>query len=180
MVNIGNGGYYDITLSHAVVEKGAWTITVYNGDRNKLTEFESIFSQRNASCRFVYLSQGTNYILVEKKSYGNLSNTDYTLSVIPSAIPQMSISKLTKPKKKQIKVSWQKASNITGYEITLATNKKFTKGINRVYVGTGKKNYTFKKLKRKKTYYVRIRGYVYENNKYYYGNYSPIKRIKTK
>ena len=71
-----------------------------------------------------------------------------------------SIKKLT-PGSKSLKVSWKKITkNVSGYQVQLATNKKFTKGVKTITV-KGKKNTakTVKKLKSGKKYYVRVRTY---------------------
>jgi hypothetical protein len=43
-----------------------------------------------------------------------------------------------------------------------------------------KYKYTFKKLKSKKTYYVKARAYKVVNGKKIYGNWSKIKKVKVK
>lgn len=96
------------------------------------------------------------------------------------------LSKLVKGKKK-ITVKWKKqaakmsTSRITGYQIQLATNKKFTKNKKLVTVkGYKSASKTIKKLKKKKTYYVRIRTYKTVSGKKYYSAWSKIKSVKTK
>ncbi|MDD3185569.1 MAG: hypothetical protein PHT76_09770, partial [Anaerostipes sp.] len=76
---------------------------------------------------------------------------------------------------------WKKVSKATGYRIDIATNKSFTKG---------KKSYkvrsrstltkTITKLKRKKTYYIRVRSYKKSLGTNVYSDYSKIKKKKTK
>ena len=69
------------------------------------------------------------------------------------------IKKLT-PKKKALKVIWKKVIGAKGYEIKLATNKKFTKNKKTVKVKKGSAtSKTIKKLKSGKKYYVKIRAY---------------------
>lgn len=70
------------------------------------------------------------------------------------------IKKLTLPKKKTLKVTWEKVSGAKGYEIKLATNKKFTKNKKTVKIKKGSAtSKTIKKLKRGKKYFVKIRAY---------------------
>ena len=86
-----------------------------------------------------------------------------------------------------VTVRWNKQAakvsgkRIAGYQLQLATNKKFTKNKKSVTV----KNYkTVKKkvtgLKRGKKYYVRIRTYRIDNGKKIYSPWSNVKTIKTK
>ncbi len=93
------------------------------------------------------------------------------------------VSKLTKPKSKQIKVTWKKQkTQTTGYELQYSTGSKFTKKATKTV--TVKKNkttsYTLKKLKAKKKYYVRVRTYKTVGKTKYYSGWSKAKEIKTK
>lgn len=84
-------------------------------------------------------------------------------------------------KKKTLLVQWKKISGVTGYQVQLARNKKFTKGKKTYTVKKAKvTKKTVKKLKRKKTYYVRVRGYRTVNGKKYYGGWSKYKKAKVK
>lgn len=70
------------------------------------------------------------------------------------------IKKLTTTKKGTLKVTWKKVSGAKGYEIKLATNKKFTKNKKTLKIKKGSVvNKTIKKLKRGKKYFVKIRAY---------------------
>ena len=79
----------------------------------------------------------------------------------------------------------EKVSTIKGYQIQLATDKKFKKNKKTVTISKQKTTKTtVKKLKAKKKYYVRIR--TYKNVKYQgktikvYSSWSKVKTIKTK
>lgn len=93
------------------------------------------------------------------------------------------INKLTKPAKKQIKVTWKKqTAQVTGYEIQYSTSKNFTKKTTKTLkVKKYKTNTaTIKKLKAKKKYWVKIRTYKIVSGKTYYSTWSKAKYIKTK
>ena len=64
------------------------------------------------------------------------------------------------------------------YLIQYALNGKFTKGEKTLNVTSASK--TVKKLKKKSTYYVRVRAYTMDGSKKVYGKYSSIKKIKIK
>ena len=78
-----------------------------------------------------------------------------------NAMKQAKIIKLTvKSKaKKKITVTWKKVSKANGYQIQVSTNKKFKKSKIILTKTTSKKKITIKKLKSKKTYFVRVRAY---------------------
>ena len=53
---------------------------------------------------------------------------------------------------------WKKASGISGYQLQVSPKKTF-KGARKITVKKSAKAYTVKKLKSRKTYFVRIRAY---------------------
>ena len=97
-----------------------------------------------------------------------------------SATQKLSVKKLVS-KKKALVVYWNKIANVSGYQIQVATDKKFKK--NKKTVTVAKQNAskkTVKKLKAKKKYFVRVRVYKTVNGKKSYGKWSKIKSVKTK
>ena len=80
--------------------------------------------------------------------------------------------------KKKIKTKWKKTKGAKKYQVQIATNKSFSKG--KKSVKTSKNTYTFKKLKAKKKYYVRIRTISEVNGKIVYGKWTKVKSLKTK
>lgn len=80
--------------------------------------------------------------------------------------------------RKSIKVKIKKQTSVDGYQIVSARNKKFTKAKKTKL--TGKTTFTFKRLKRKATYYVKVRAYKKVGGKKVYGSYSKLKKVKTK
>ena len=97
-----------------------------------------------------------------------------------SATQKLSVKKLVS-KKKALVVYWNKIANVSGYQIQVATDKKFKK--NKKTVTVAKQNAikkTVKKLKAKKKYFVRVRAYKIVDGKKSYGKWSKIKSVKTK
>lgn len=97
-----------------------------------------------------------------------------------SATQKLSVKKLVS-KKKALVVYWNKIANVSGYQIQVATDKKFKKNKKTVIVAkqnASKK--TVKKLKEKKKYFVRVRAYKIVDGKKSYGKWSKIKSVKTK
>lgn len=84
-------------------------------------------------------------------------------------------------KKKSITLKWKAVKNVKGYEIQVATDKKFKKNKKTISVNKQKANsYIVKKLKAKKTYNVRIRTYKIVDGNKVYSAWSKTKRVKTK
>lgn len=96
-----------------------------------------------------------------------------------------SISKLTRGKK-SFTVKWKKqtakmsTNRINSYQVQYSTNKNFTSAKHKTI--TGYKKYTKKVtgLKKKTTYYVRVRTCMKVNGKWYYSAWSAAKAVKTK
>ena len=85
--------------------------------------------------------------------------------------------------KKAITVKWKagKKAQVTGYEVLLATNNKFTKNKKAVIVkGYDKTSKKVTKLKAKTKYFVKIRAYKTVDGKKIYSNWSAVKSVRTK
>lgn len=110
----------------------------------------------------------------------SVSSTSTTAKSTASKPKKTSIKKLKKGKK-SITILWAKSAGVKGYQIQLATDKKFKKNKKIVTIKkqkTTKK--TVKKLKNKKKYFVRVRTYKTVNGKKVYSSWSKIKSVKTK
>ena len=81
---------------------------------------------------------------------------------------------------KKIKVSWNKISGSTGYEVYRATSKsgKYSK-IKTVTKGSTL-SYTNIKLSKGKTYYYKVKAYKTVDGKKVYSSYSSVKYAKAK
>ncbi|RGF54797.1 DUF6273 domain-containing protein [Clostridium sp. AF36-4] len=80
-------------------------------------------------------------------------------------------------KGKKLTVKWKKITGAKGYQLQYAMNKKFKK---KKSVQTKKTKYTIKKLKKNKTYYIRVRAYKMNGRKKVYGKWSKVKKVKIK
>jgi hypothetical protein len=91
----------------------------------------------------------------------------------------VTISSAKNAKGKKLTVKWKKISDAKGYEVQYALNSKFTKS--KKTKTLTKTTLTVKKLKKKKTYYVRVRAYTTDasGNKVF-GEWSKAKKVKIK
>lgn len=78
---------------------------------------------------------------------------------------------------KKATVKWKKISGVKGYRVQYSTSKKF-KSKKTVTVKKNTKKITG--LKKKKTYYFRVRAYKSSSGNTYYGNWSNVKKAKVK
>lgn len=80
-------------------------------------------------------------------------------------------------KGRKLVVRWNAVKDVKGYQLQYALNKKFKK---KKSIQTKKTKYTIKKLKKKKTYYIRVRAYKMNGKKKVYGKWSTVKKVKIK
>ena len=75
-------------------------------------------------------------------------------------------------------ITWLPETTVKGYEVQYAMNKKFTRSLKKKTVKT---TYcTVKKVKRSKTYFVRVRAYKLQGMKKIYSKWTKVKKIKVK
>lgn len=93
-----------------------------------------------------------------------------------------SVSKVTSPKKAQLKVTWKKqATQTTGYQVQYSTDKNFKKGNKTVTVKGAKTTAkTISKLTKGKKYYVRVRTYKTVNKTNFYSGWSKSSSVTVK
>ena len=97
------------------------------------------------------------------------------------AKPKSASIKKVKAAKKAVSVQWKKVGGVKGYQVQVATDKKFKKNKKTVTVKKQKTTKTtVKKLKAKKKYYVRVRTYKTVNGKKVYSAWSKVKSVKIK
>ena len=112
----------------------------------------------------------------------------YALAQLYKTVPtKATLSKAAKAGSGKIKLSWKKSAvntdyvtkksgktaEVSGYQIVLATDKKFSKNVEKVTVKSAKTlSKTVTGLKKGKTYYVKVRAYKLVNGKKLYGAYS--------
>lgn len=106
------------------------------------------------------------------------SSTETEEDKIDNSIKAVKISKV-KAEKKKFTVTFKKVSKIKGYEVQYGTSKDF-KSAKKKTVGAKKTSLTVKKLKSKKTYYIRIRSYKNSDQGKVYSKWSRVKRVKIK
>lgn len=82
--------------------------------------------------------------------------------------------------KKQMKVSWKKQNQASGYQIRYSLKKNMKKASTKNVTGNNKKVITIKKLKSKKVYYVQVRSCKKLNGKTIYGSWSSKSKVRIK
>lgn len=108
--------------------------------------------------------------------YLSRGGTTPVKAVKPGKIKNLRLKNI---KGRKLKITFKKADGASGYAVCYSTSKKFSgKSTKTVY--TKKTGCTIKKLKKGKTYYVRVRAYKTVNGKKNYGSYCVKKQVKIK
>ena len=140
-----------------------------------------------------YYEEETDVLTKEEKNntvtdnpQDNVNNTDNESNT--SKDVAFSNKKVKKPGKvvnlalsikgKKLEATWKGKLNISGYQLQYAQNRKFTKKKKTVTVGKNKHRKIIKRVKKGKTYYVRVRAYRKASGKKVYGKWSKVKKIK--
>ena len=112
----------------------------------------------------------------ETKNYTAVSKK-VTISVVPKAT---GLKKASNTGKGKVKITWKKQKNISGYEIQYSLNASFDAGSKTKNVSASKTSLMLSKMKKKNTYYVRIRTYKKVGGKKYYSTWSSVKKVLIK
>lgn len=106
--------------------------------------------------------------------------TKKSITVVDKKIVAPGKVKITKAKnvsKKKIRLTWKKQSKALVYQVKYSIYKSFRKPKTKA---TMKCSYTLSGLKKKKTYYIKVRGYTLKKGKRLYGKWSTVKKVKVK
>lgn len=120
-------------------------------------------------------------IRVQKNlGYGNLYTGNYSNMLnARMALRKPAIRSVKNQKGKKAVLKWGRQTGASGIYVYRSTKKK--SGFKKVATLKGSTtSYTNKKLKKKKTYYYKIRTYSKVNGKTIYSAYSPVKSVKNK
>lgn len=175
----------DVNLPSNIIPTRA-TAPTASGSQVKTTTTTAVTADAARVERASQLMDNLNKTLskANEPSTTKASSTSTTKSASKSKSKKpkkTSISKI-KAQKKGFKVTWKKVSNAKGYQVKYSTSKKFTKKTSKT--ATVKKatttSKTVKDLKKKKTYYVKVRSYKTVNGKKVYSDWSNVKKVKTK
>ena len=160
-------------------QAGYCTVCGYNEVSTVIPATGHNFGNNSPNC-LVCGAANPNYVAPTQPNQ-NDTNTSNDEDVTVTSKPKSASIKKVKGAKKAILVTWKKVSGVNGYEIQVATNKKFKKNKKTVNIKKQKTTKTtVKKLKAKKKYYVRVRTYKIVNGKKVYSSWSKVKTVKTK
>ena len=160
-------------------QAGYCTVCGYNEVSTVIPATGHNFGNNSANCLVCGVAN-PNYVAPTQPNQ-NETNTSNDEDVTVTSKPKSASIKKAKGKNKAIELTWCKVASVSGYEIQVATDKKFKKNKKTVTIKKQKTTKTtVKKLKAKKKYYVRVRTYKIVNGKKVYSSWSKVKSVKTK
>ncbi len=129
----------------------------------------------------IELAAGNYYLAVTQRSEGyGVGSYNFTMDYTANVPSKPSLASVKNTSGKKMVVKWKKVKGVSGYELQYATSSNFKKGLVKKNISSGKTSATYTKLKKGKTYYVRMRSYVNVNGKKVYGSWSAKKSVKIK
>ncbi|MGN0523174.1 MAG: carbohydrate-binding domain-containing protein [Eubacterium sp.] len=152
---------------------GASKYTVYRSTK-KNSGYKAIKTTTSTSYSSTGLTCGKIYYFKVKAISG--SKTAISSIVYKRAVPAKVSGLKASATCSTVKLSWTKASNVSGYQIYYTTSKT---GTYKKLTSTTANSFTVKKLSAGATRYYKVRAYKKVGSKYYYGAFSSVVYKKT-
>lgn len=124
-----------------------------------------------------WYENGKKVTVLKQGSTGDKTFTAKWQKVVKPA--RVTVTSVKNTASKKMTVKFKKVNGANGYQLAYATDKNFTKGVKKVTVKNNAK--TVSKLKKKTTYYVKVRAYKTDStDSKIYGKYSSVKKVTIK
>lgn len=125
-------------------------------------------------------SPGVTRIKIQAGATKNYKAVSKTIKVtIAPAKP--TVTGISNPGKGSVVLRWEKETKLSGFEIQYSLNRKFSGGVKKVFVPSGKaETLRVKQLKKGKTYYFRMRSCCMAEGEKLYGSWSSVRSVKVK
>ena len=143
-------------------------ITVYTGKKKLSSKYYTVSYKKNKNVGY-----GT-VVVKGKGRYGKYSGT----AAFKINLKKTKLSSAKSTKKKTFTATWRKTGGNSGWQVQYSTNKKFRSGVRTVNLKSRNTKLTVRKLRSRKTYYIRVRGYKKVNGKIMYAGWSNVKKVK--
>ena len=145
-------------------------ITVYAGNKMLSLKYYTVSCKNNKNVGY-----GT-VVVKGKGSYSKYSGTaNFKIN-----LKKTKLSSAKSTKKKTFTTTWKKTGGNSGWQVQYSLNKKFRSGVRTVNLKANNTKLTVRKLRSRKNYYIRIRGYKKVNGKMMYSSWSSVKSVKIK
>ena len=109
---------------------------------------------------------------------GPAGDSPLAKTVIAIRVDRPTLTSVTNSASSVMTVKWTKTARAIGYQIRYSTSKTFASDNGTDSVSGGKDSKRIEKLKRGKTYYVRVRAYKIVGNRPYWSEWSPVRTVR--
>lgn len=156
---------------------GRLKYTIYDSSMN--ASYVDTVAKSQKESVYVTLAKGTYYLAITKDNteYG-VGSYNFSIDYVVNTPDTPKIKSAKNSGKKKMTVKWNKVTDIDGYEIQYSTSKTFKSSVTKKTVSASKTSASYSKLKKGKTYYVRMRSYVKVNGVKKYSKWSTKKTVK--
>lgn len=153
-----------------------FALNVKTTGNGKLSYSSSNSSVATVSSTGMVTLKGTGRATITVKAAATSQYKAATKKITVTVTPKkQSLAAISKKVKGSLKIQWKKDTKASGYQVVYATNKKFSKAKT-----VNKNKYTsllkMKKLKKGRTYYVKVRSFKTIAGKRYYGAFSSVRK----
>ena len=145
-------------------------ITLYTGKKKLSSKYYTVSYKNNKNVGY-----GT-VVVKGKGRYGKYSGT----ATFKINLKKTKLSSAKSTKRKTFTTTWRKTGGNSGWQVQYSTNKKFRSGVRTVNLKSRNTKLTVRKLRSRKTYYIRVRGYKKVKGKIMYAGWSNVKKVKVK
>ena len=144
------------------------SITVYAGKKKLSSKYYTVSYKKN---------KNVGYGTVTVKGKGSYSKA-FGTAKFKINLKKTKLFTAKSTKKKTFITTWKKTGGNSGWQVQYSTNKKFRSGVRTVNLKSRNTKLTVRKLRSRKTYYIRVRGYKKVNGKIMYAGWSNVKKVK--
>lgn len=179
ITTVANATSY-MTVSWNKVNKASGYYVYRSTNGKKFTKIATVKSANTAKYSDKKATKNGQKYVYKVVTYYNGNQTvssAYSAAKTGYRLSTMKVSSLTNKKGKKVYIKWKKNSKSTGYQIKYVTGKSKAKTVK---ASSKDKTKTISKLKKGKTYKVRIRSYKKVSNVTYYSAWSKQKSVKIK
>lgn len=198
---IGIGKYTGVKTAEFIIQKGSNTVKASNLTKTASAKAQNISLKATAKGK-ASLSYKSNTKAVKVSSKGKVSIAkNYVggavITITAAATPnykqatakikitvnpsKVRLAKAQNRKGRKLDIRWTKNSLSDGYQIQYSTDSKFKKGTGMLKISGAKKtSKVLTKLKKGKTFHIRVRAYKKSAGSFYYSSWSNVKKAKVK
>lgn len=133
------------------------------------------------AAEYVSLAKGNYYLAITKNnSDSGVGSYNFSIDYVATKVTAPKLKSVKNTGKKKMTIKWSRVTGVDGYELQYSTSKTFKKSVVKKNLSASKTSANYSKLKKGKTYYVRMRSYIKEDGAKKYSKWCTKKSVKIK